>query len=370
MKHKTLAQIFPPGDFLKEILESRGWSQADLADILARPPRLISEIIGAKRAITPETAHGLGEAFGTGAEFWMRLEASYQLSLIKTDTDIVARRARLFGQFPIKDMQKRGWLKAAKSLEEIERQLSVFLGVASLDENALIRHVAKKTSYEKVTPLQTAWLARARELAPAVAADEYDANNLTDLYKRLRQCVEKLEDSAKVPALLAEAGIRLLVIEPLPGSRIDAACLWLCKTRPVIVLTLRYDRHDIFWHALFHELDHLQHGEGLSQPVVDANLMGDCSHGEDTEKRANTAAANILVPQKELERFISSAKPYFSEREIVSFAQAQRVHPGIVVGQLQHHKLLSFSSFNKLKAKIRTELIKTTVTDGFGRLLV
>ena len=109
MKHDALAQIFPPGDLLKEILESRGWSQANLADILGRPPRLISEIVGAKRAITPETALGLGEALGTGAEFWMRLEALYQLSLVNIETDLVTRRARLFGQFPIKEMQKRGW---------------------------------------------------------------------------------------------------------------------------------------------------------------------------------------------------------------------------------------------------------------------
>src|ERR1700687_5291374 len=101
MKENKLPEVFPPGDILKEILESRRWSQADLADILGRPPRLISEIIGAKRAITPETAHGLGEALGTGAEFWMRLEALYQLSQLEITSDVVTRRARVFGQFPV-----------------------------------------------------------------------------------------------------------------------------------------------------------------------------------------------------------------------------------------------------------------------------
>ena len=60
MTTKIPAQVFPPGDRLKEELDARGWTQADLADILGRPARLVSEIITAKRAITPETAHGLG----------------------------------------------------------------------------------------------------------------------------------------------------------------------------------------------------------------------------------------------------------------------------------------------------------------------
>jgi HTH-type transcriptional regulator/antitoxin HigA len=300
----------------------------------------------------------------------MRLEASYRLSQIKTESGVVARRARLFGQYPIKDMKKRGWLKAAESLDEIEHQLCLFLGVKSLDEHVPIAHAAKKTSYEKVSPLQSVWIARAKQLALGASARIYDSNNLGDLYKELRNCVETPGDSAQVPILLAEAGIRLLVIEPLPGSKIDAACLWLSSTKPVIAVTLRYDRHDIFWHALFHELDHIKHREGLSEPIIDANLMTDCSKGVEHEKRANTAAANTLIPHNELALFISSAGPYISERAIVFFAKAQKVHPGIVLGQLQYQKVLSFSAFHKLKAKIRTDLTKTAITDGFGRVVV
>ena len=73
MSARKPAEVFAPGEFLRDELEARGWTQQELAEILDRPPRLVSEIISAKRAITPETAKGLGEAFGTSAEYWMNL---------------------------------------------------------------------------------------------------------------------------------------------------------------------------------------------------------------------------------------------------------------------------------------------------------
>jgi HTH-type transcriptional regulator / antitoxin HigA len=74
------AEVFPPGEFLRDELEARGWTQADLAKILGLPRRLISEIIDGKRAITTETAWGLGDAFGVDSQFWLNLESAYKLS--------------------------------------------------------------------------------------------------------------------------------------------------------------------------------------------------------------------------------------------------------------------------------------------------
>src|SRR5262245_14926950 len=93
------AEVFPPGEHLKEELEARGWTQADLADILGRPPRLISEIVTGKRSITPETAQGLGEALGTGPEYWMNLESLHQLAQSRVPSGAVSQRAKIFGQF-------------------------------------------------------------------------------------------------------------------------------------------------------------------------------------------------------------------------------------------------------------------------------
>ena len=54
------------------------WTTADLAMLLKCPVRVVDEIIAGKRAITPEIARGLAEAFGSSPDYWLELEASYQ----------------------------------------------------------------------------------------------------------------------------------------------------------------------------------------------------------------------------------------------------------------------------------------------------
>jgi HTH-type transcriptional regulator/antitoxin HigA len=263
-------------------------------------------------------------------------------------------------------MQKRGWLKPVTGLDAIETELQSYFQISSLDEGVNIPHAAKKTSYDRVSMLQAAWLVRAQQLAASVSVSKYIEINLAPLYAALLNCVAQPTDAARVPELLSKAGIRLVVIAPLPGSKIDAACMWF-RNQPLIALTLRYDKHDIFWHALFHELDHIEHGEGKSEPIVDSNLLSDCSHGARSEKRANQTAASRLISTEEMERFISKVNPFYSDAAILNFAANLKVHPGIVVGQLQHRGLVPWSSFSRFKAKIRDVIIQTAVTDGFGR---
>jgi HTH-type transcriptional regulator/antitoxin HigA len=74
MRERLAAEVFPPGEFIQDELDARRWTQADLVEIMGRPPRVINEIIAGKRGISPETAQGLGDAFGTGAQFWMNME--------------------------------------------------------------------------------------------------------------------------------------------------------------------------------------------------------------------------------------------------------------------------------------------------------
>lgn len=88
------AEVFPPGDFIREELEARGWSQGDLARILGRPVQTINMIVNGRKSITAETAKALGLAFGTGPELWMNLEIAYQLHTAPDPDPKIVRRAR------------------------------------------------------------------------------------------------------------------------------------------------------------------------------------------------------------------------------------------------------------------------------------
>ena len=92
-KHPIPAEVFPPGDFIKEELEARGWSQADLAVIMGRPVQAINEILAGKKSITTDTARELATAFGVHPQLFLNLDNTYRLSLSKGDMAPVARRA-------------------------------------------------------------------------------------------------------------------------------------------------------------------------------------------------------------------------------------------------------------------------------------
>ena len=58
------AEVFPPGEILKDELEARGWTQADLAEIIGRHPTTVNEIISGKSGISHDMARVLAAALG------------------------------------------------------------------------------------------------------------------------------------------------------------------------------------------------------------------------------------------------------------------------------------------------------------------
>ena len=75
----TTAEAFPPGEYLRDELEERGWTVSELAEIIGQPVLVVSEILDAKKAITTDTASSLSEALDTSAELWLNLQTMYQL---------------------------------------------------------------------------------------------------------------------------------------------------------------------------------------------------------------------------------------------------------------------------------------------------
>jgi HTH-type transcriptional regulator / antitoxin HigA len=374
MKTYTPAHVPPPGEILKEELEARGWSQADLAEILGRPPRLVSEIISGKRAISTETAQGLGDAFGVDPHFWLNLESAYQLFRTPPPSEHIARRAKLFEKAPIKELVRRHWIQPSDDAKALEANLLKFFGTSSLEEEPLIwPHAARKgSSYQGVTAAQWAWLCRARRLAAMVDAEPYSEDNFYELIEQLRLLLASPEDVRRVPRLLAEHGIRLVVIEHLSGTKIDGACFWLDKRSPVIVLSLRYDRIDYFWFTLFHELGHIKAKDGLTTEVatIDDNLVGQgATRTEEKpqfERLADAFAEGSIIEQAKLNKFIQRIRPLYYKEKIRGFAAVNKVHPGLVVGQLQWREEITYAHNREMLAKVRDIVTKAALTDGWG----
>ena len=81
MGKKKLQPVHPREVLLEEFLKSMGLSQNRVAINIGVPPRRINEIILQKRRITADTALRLARFFGTSPEFWLGLQAQYDLDV-------------------------------------------------------------------------------------------------------------------------------------------------------------------------------------------------------------------------------------------------------------------------------------------------
>lgn len=367
---RRAAEVFSPGEILRDELEERGWTQTDLADILGRSVGLVNEVIAGKRGITPETARGLAAALGTSPQFWMNLDAAYQLSRVDSDpSQEISRRAKIYGKGPIKEMVRRGWIEHSENVDVLESQVLRFFELKSIeDEPEAFLHAARKSTNYSAPPSasQIAWLMRVKQLSYAVHAEQYSDAKFDELLPRLAALREEPLEIRNVPKLLSEAGIKLIVCEPLPGTKIDGACFWSKRT-PVVAISLRFDRIDNFWFVLAHELRHVRDGESALDIDLDAHRQNEAR--SKSEKDADWFSADFLVPRVQMDGFIARVKPLYSTRRVEAFAKVIGVHPGIVVGQLQFRGEVPYSSFRKMLVPVRDIVTSSVLTDGWGSAL-
>jgi HTH-type transcriptional regulator/antitoxin HigA len=283
-----------------------------------------------------------------------------------------AMRARLFGGLPITEMSKRGWLDVddIKDVPQVERSLAKFFKVDSVNEIAIPAHAAKKTDAStRVTSTQLAWIYRVKEIADEMLTARYSSSSVRNAVSLLSKLLSAPEEARKVPRILAECGIRYVIVESLPSAKIDGVCLWLNDTSPVIGMTLRYDRIDNFWFVLRHELQHVLCGHGRVDAMLDAELEGERAgtgpNISEEERVANGVAAEFCVPQKTIESFIARKSPFFNNRDILGLANTLQIHPGLIAGQLQH-RTGRYDRFRQHLAKIRYAVTPSAAVDGWG----
>jgi HTH-type transcriptional regulator/antitoxin HigA len=355
-KHLIPAEVIPPGEFIRDELEERGWTQADLAEILGRPVQVVNEILAGKKGITPDTARELAAAFDVSPEWFLRLENVYRLSLAKKETTPVSRRARLYAKVPIRELIKRGWIVGSSDIAVLERQVCEFLGISSLDEESNCAFAARKgDGYEGVSPGQVAWFCRCKHLAKQrLARGRYSESALPDALARLPREFAEAQKLAELPERLSRLGVVLILLEHLPRTKIDGAAFWL-EGRPIVALSVRYDRVDAFWFTLLHELAHILLHRNRTE--IDVDLVGphceDSGYKPSEEREADRHACEWLVPTTELNRFIAETKPYYSHDRIVRFAEQLGIHPGIVVGQLQYRQEIGYGHSRVYLVKVR-----------------
>ncbi len=364
-------KVLSPAEFIRNQLDVRGMTQLDLAFVLGTSQQSVNQLALGKRGVSADMAKALGEVFETPAEEILGMqkaaEIEAELGRAKPIDPAIARKARLAHTYPLREMIRRGWL--SNDPATIEAQLADFFGLASADEIPRLDHAAKKTTYGETPPAQLAWLFRVRQIARRVVVPDYSEHRLRALLPELRKLMITPDAASKAPQMLSDCGVRVVLVENLPGGKIDGACFWLDPESPVIGLSMRFDRIDNFWFVLAHEAEHVLNRHGAATATIDVGLASESADektdASEEERIANAAASDFLVPTAKMDSWIARKTPFFSENDLLGFAKLQKVHPGIVAGQLRH-RIRDYRLFRDMLVKIRHVLILTAVIDGWG----
>jgi HTH-type transcriptional regulator/antitoxin HigA len=266
-------------------------------------------------------------------------------------------------------MIKRNWIEPSENIEVLEQRILKFFEAKNLNETPAFPHAARKKG--GITQLQLAWLFRAKHLARAVSAKTFSDSSFNEALEKLKTVRMNVEELRHVPRILAESGIRFLILEHLPHTAIDGVTFWLNSKSPVIALSLRYDRIDWFWYTLSHELGHVRSKDGLERELMlDVNIVGDQAESfegkDEGEKKADKFASEFLVNPSELDDFILRVRPLYGKLKILGFSRRVGVHPGIVVGQLQYRGEVNWSYYRAMLERVRNVVIQSALTDGWG----
>lgn len=330
----SVAEAFPAGEILGDELEARGWTQGEFAQILGRPTQFVSEIIAGKKEITRESAAQIGAALGTTPEMWLNLQDQYYLWRQSRDAssqrqlDDVRLRARLNDFGPIAVMRERGLLKG-NTPQQLEREVCALYKIETLDDSPAIRVAARRAAAnEDVSATQLAWAACVRRAAESLEAKPFDADGLRDLAERMTQEVATPEKFLEIPAALASVGVRLVYIEAFPGSKMDGCSLLLEDGSVAIGLSGRGKRFDKVLFTLLHEIAHVLLGHLNKTALVIDDQGSSATLG--LEGPADDQAQSWVLP---------GDLPHLPERItqgwIDEVAQAQGIHPIVLVGRLQ-----------------------------------
>ncbi len=348
--------VSPPGETLLEILEDRGMPQAELAERTGRPKKTINEIIKGKAALTPETAIQLERVLGTPASFWNNREHNYRDWLVRQkERKVLAEYIPWMKKFPLKAMIKMGWIvEHSDPINQLEELLR-YLGVASpVQWQTMLQGTQWRQSptFAADPAAVSAWLRQGEIQSAQIQCASYDEARFRQTLQQIRKLTTQPPEGfrTQITELCARAGVAVIFVPEIPGTRTCGATRWLTPTKALIMLSLRYKTDDHLWFTFFHEAAHiLLHGKR------EVFLEDDEEVSEDVrakEEEADRFASDFLIPPEAFNRLYPRGA-HFSHEDIIEFAQHLGIAPGIVVGRLQHDGIVPPQNFNKLKRRYR-----------------
>jgi HTH-type transcriptional regulator/antitoxin HigA len=354
--------VSPPGESVLDIAEERGWTQAELAQRLGYSEKHVSQLINGKVPLSVEAAMRLERVLGSTAEFWLTREANYQRHLARLES--VKKHAEWVSwldELPVKElMASRAIPKVridAKNRPDLVQNCLRFFGVASPDEwrshyGGMQLAFRRSRDEQSDVGAISAWLRLGEQQAEKLDGSKYDRVRFGQALKIIRglSCQPPAVFEPKMRQLLHEAGVILVLVPAIPRAHVSGVARWLGQ-RPVIQLSLYGKTNDKFWFTFFHEAAHilLHAGSKEERKSVFLDDPSTTPSADPQEQEANQWASNWLIPTEH----VAVLHGLRGRDAVVGFAYQLGIHPGIVVGRLQHDGWIDPSWMNDLKQSFR-----------------
>ncbi len=348
----------PPGSFLEEVINDLGMGKEELAKRMDRPASKLTAIFKGTKAITPDTALQLEKVTSVPAHIWFGLESEYRLTLArlqeKSELEKRKKEIPLVTKYCYAPLVKLGYVKKLTEPFEKVEELQRFFGVTSLFNLYDVKRYAPfyKQNLSKKSKVSSealiSWLRIGELESHKIETQPFNADKLSALIPKLRS-MSKLPPSKFLDEIykgFAEAGVALIIVPHLPKTYAHGATFWLSKAKAVLMTTIRGSYADIFWFSLFHEIGHiLLHNK--QKVYIESDNINYVLKG--LEDEANKFAADNLLPLDKYSYFTKHNSLY--KKDIIKFAAKMNIHPGLVVGRLQHDNLIEPSWDNDLREK-------------------
>jgi HTH-type transcriptional regulator / antitoxin HigA len=345
-----------PGEILLEALEDRNMSQSDLARRMGRPIKTINEIVNGKAAITPDTAIQLELSLGIAADVWNNLETTYRSDLARARSE---RELEGFGswpsRFPVRDLERHNLIEPSGGTAGRVASLLAYFRVSTpsaWEQHWLAPGAAFRSSpaFESSPYASAAWLRWGELAAEAIETQPFDPQRFHDALREIREFTARDFTLVRetVQELCANSGVAFVVTPELTGTHVSGAARWLANNKAILQVSLRHKTDDQLWFSFFHEARHLLEKRRVDFVDSDAKAQQDESRAEED---ADRFARDILVPPADYQDFVRGGT--FTPDAVRSFAKAQRVAPGIIVGRLQRDGHLPQGRLNNLKRRLQ-----------------
>lgn len=348
--------LSPPGDTIQEHIDFIGMSQAELAERMGRPKEKINDVIKGREPISTATAFQLEKVLGIPASFWLNREKTYRKELyeLQQQEDLENKKDWLKA-FPVNDMKKYGWLPDSNEKHVLVDSLLKFFCIASTDEWQRI-YVDEEVSVAfRVSLAQTqspqaisAWLRRGEIQSKEIEIAEFDKKKFKDALADVKELAFSMPEdfTQQLQNICAKCGVAVVFTQNLSKAPISGATRWF-HNKPIIQLSGRFKTNDHFWFTFFHEAAHIiLHGK---KDIFLENVEG-TEMDKAKEEEANAFAAKILLTENELKEIIDATP--LDVKMINEFAEKFRTPAGVIIGRLQHLKLIPFHIGNGFRQKI------------------